>query len=133
MTAPAQPGSAGRAERRARVRGLLLLAPALVTLATLTLYPTIWVGWLSLQRRMPIFGVSRFEGMGNYAFLATDPRFWKATQVTLLFPVASVVLELIGGVLAAVALRSLHAGSVPPCIEQRQRQSETERPDACAR
>jgi multiple sugar transport system permease protein len=111
VTARTQPGSAARAERRARSRGLLLLAPALLTLATLTLYPTIWVGWLSLQRRMPIFGVSRFEGLGNYAFLATDPRFWKAAQVTLLFTVASVALELVGGVLAAVALRGLRAGS----------------------
>jgi multiple sugar transport system permease protein len=111
VTARAQPGSAGRAERRARSRGLLLLAPALLTLATLTVYPTIWVAWLSLQRRMPIFGVSRFEGLGNYAFLATDPRFWKAAQVTLLFTVASVALELAGGVLAAVALRGLRGGS----------------------
>ena len=111
MTADGRAGSAGRAERRARGRGLLLLAPALVTLATLTLYPTIWVAWLSLQRRMPIFGVSRFEGLGNYAFLATDPRFWKAAQVTLVFTLASVALELAGGVLAAVALRGLRGGS----------------------
>ena len=111
MTGDGRAGSAGRAERRARARGLLLLAPALVTLATLTLYPTIWVAWLSLQRRMPIFGVSRFEGLGNYAFLATDPRFWRAAQVTLVFTLASVALELAGGVLAAVALRGLRGGS----------------------
>lgn len=111
MTGGAQAGSAGHAERGGRARGLLLLAPALVTLAALTLYPTIWVGWLSLQRRVPTFGVSRFEGLGNYAFLASDPRFWKAAQVTLLFTVASVALELVGGVLAAVALRGLRGGS----------------------
>jgi multiple sugar transport system permease protein len=111
VTADGRAGSAGRAERRARARGLLLLAPALVTLATLTLYPTIWVAWLSLQRRMPIFGVSRFEGLGNYAFLATDPRFWRTAQVTLVFTLASVALELAGGVLAAVALRGLRGGS----------------------
>src|SRR5262249_33332306 len=55
--------------------GLLLLAPALVTLGALTLYPTVRVLWLSLQRRVPIFDVHRFEGIGNYLFLATDPRF----------------------------------------------------------
>lgn len=100
-----------RAQRRARTRGLLLLGPALVTLGALTLYPTIWVCWLSLQRRVPIFGVSRFEGLGNYVFLSTDPRFWEAIEVTILFTVASVALELVGGVLAAVALRGLHSGS----------------------
>ena len=99
------------AQRQARIRGLLLLGPALVTLGALTLYPTIWVCWLSLQRRVPIFGVNRFEGLGNYVFLSTDPRFWEAVEVTILFTVASVALELVGGVLAAVALRGLRTGS----------------------
>jgi multiple sugar transport system permease protein len=80
-------------------------------LGSLTLYPTIWVGWLSLQRRIPTFGVNRFEGLGNYAFLATDPRFWKAAEVTVLFTLASVALELVGGVLAALALRGQQSGS----------------------
>jgi len=111
VTGGGQAAGFTRAERRARARGLLLLGPALVTLGALTLYPTIWVCWLSLQRRMPIFGVNRFEGLGNYVFLATDPRFWKATEVTLLFTGASVALELAGGVLAAIALRGLRAGS----------------------
>ena len=70
-----------RSPRRAAGQGLLLVAPALLALGALTLYPTLWVGWLSLQRRIPIFGVERFEGLGNYIFLATDPRFWKAAQV----------------------------------------------------
>ena len=91
--------------------GLLLLAPALVTLSALTLYPTVWVLWLSLQRRVPIFDVNRFEGIGNYLFLATDPRFWKAAQVTVLFTVASVLLEAVGGVLAALVLRGQRWGS----------------------
>ena len=91
--------------------GLLLLAPALVTLGALTLYPTVWVLWLSLQRRVPIFDVNRFEGIGNYLFLATDPRFWKAAQVTVLFTVASVLLEAVGGVLAALVLRGQRWGS----------------------
>ena len=91
--------------------GLLLLAPALLTLGALTLYPTVWVLWLSLQRRVPIFDVHRFEGIGNYVFLASDPRFWKAAQVTVLFTIASVALEAVGGVLTALALRGQRWGS----------------------
>ena len=59
-----------RSPRRAAGQGLLLVAPALLALGALTLYPTLWVGWLSLQRRIPIFGVERFEGLGNFFFLA---------------------------------------------------------------
>jgi multiple sugar transport system permease protein len=100
-----------RRRRRARAQGLLLLAPAVVTLGALTLYPTIWVLWLSLQRRIPIFDVNHFEGLGNYIFLATDPRFWKAAEVTVLFTLASVALEVVGGVAAALALRGQRWGS----------------------
>lgn len=111
MTSGGQASGVTGRQRRARTQGLLLLGPALVTLGALTLYPTLWVGWLSLQRRIPIFGVNRFEGLGNYAFLATDPRFWKAAEVTVLFTAVSVALELVGGVLAALALRGQQAGT----------------------
>ena len=96
---------------RRSLSGLLLLAPALVALGTLTLYPTVWVFWLSLHRRVPTFDVNRFEGLGNYMFLASDPRFWKAAQVTALFTILSVALEVVGGVLAALALRGQQWGA----------------------
>jgi multiple sugar transport system permease protein len=96
-----------RANRRA---GLLLLAPALVILAGVTLYPALWVLWLSLQYRIPIFGIARFAGFDHYVFLATDPRFLNALRVTLVFTVASVVLELGLGLLAALLLRRQRAG-----------------------
>jgi multiple sugar transport system permease protein len=80
------------------------VAPALVALAAVTVFPALWVMWLSLQRRIPIFGVAAFEGWGNYLFLAGDPRFWNAAWVTLIFTVVSVLLELALGVLVALAL-----------------------------
>ena len=52
-----------RADRRL---GLFYLAPALIALGVLTVYPGLWVLWLSLQQRMPIFGIERFDGLGNY-------------------------------------------------------------------
>src|SRR5262245_14835868 len=96
-----------RADRR---RGLLYLTPALAALGILTLYPSLWVLWLSLQHRIPIFDVSRFAGLGHYAFLAQDPRFWNAARVTLLFTVGSVLLELGLGLLTALALRRQRLG-----------------------
>src|SRR5262249_54477667 len=58
-------GRGGRAavtprQRAARRQGLLYLAPALIALGLLTGYPGLWVFWLSLQRRMPVFGIERF-------------------------------------------------------------------------
>ena len=97
-------------ERAARRLGLLYLSPALLALGVLTVYPGIWVLWLSLQQRMPIFGIERFEGIGNYLFLASDPRFWTATRVTAVFTVATVSLELVLGLAVALALWTQQIG-----------------------
>ena len=93
-------------ERSERRLGLLLLAPALVGLAGLTVYPALSVLWLSLEQRVPIFGINRFVGLDNYHFLATDTRFWNAARVTLVFTAVSVGLELALGTLTALALRA---------------------------
>jgi len=93
-----------RRQRADRRQGLLLTAPTMVVLAALTVYPGVWVVWLSLQERIPIFDVARFTGLGHYVFLAGDSRFWNATRTTLVFTIVSVALELVLGVLVAQAL-----------------------------
>ena len=85
--------------------GLGLLAPALVALAALAAWPGVWVLWLSLQKRIPIFGVDHFVGVAHYGFLGGDARFWNAARVTLVFTVVSVLLELALGVAVALALQ----------------------------
>jgi len=97
-------------EAAARRRALLCVAPTLIALGALTVYPGIWVIWLSLQRRIPIFGVSRFAGLENYAFLAVDPRFWSAARTTAAFTLGSVALEVVLGVAAALAIQGQRRG-----------------------
>ena len=96
-----------RSDRRT---GLLYLSPALVVLGGTTIYPAIWVFWLSLQHRIPIFGIAEFAGLDHYAFLAIDPRFWNALRVTVTFTIVSVALELGLGLLAALLLRNQSMG-----------------------
>src|SRR5262249_31406619 len=105
------PPGRSRVRDRRSWHGLLLLAPALLALGALTLYPTVWVLWLSLPRRIPLFDVHRLQGIGHHVFLATHPRFSKAAQVTVLFTIASVALEAAGGGLAALVLRGQRWGS----------------------
>jgi multiple sugar transport system permease protein len=90
--------------------GFLFLAPALVMLGGTTIYPAIWVFWLSLQHRIPIFGIAQFAGLDHYAFLAIDPRFLNALRVTVVFTLVSVALELGLGLLAALLLRRQSTG-----------------------
>lgn len=93
-----------------RRTGLLLLSPALAALGVLTVYPGVWVLWLSLQHRIPVFDISRVAGFTHYEFLAGDPRFWSAASVTGIFAVASVALELALGLLVALALSAQRTG-----------------------
>ncbi len=90
--------------------GWLLLSPALLLLGALTIYPALWVIWLSLQYRVPVFDIARWAGASHYAFLTVDSRFWNAAAVTGLFTVASVALESILGLALALALRGQQRG-----------------------
>jgi multiple sugar transport system permease protein len=97
-------------QRADRLAGLAFVAPAALTLVALALYPGLWVLWLSLQQRIPIFGIARFVGLDHYAFLATDPRFWNAARVTVVFTGVSVALELVLGLAVALALERQRRG-----------------------
>jgi multiple sugar transport system permease protein len=90
--------------RRDRRLAWTLLAPALVVLATVTAYPVARVLWLSLERRVPVFGIAEVVGLANYRFLAGDGAFWNAAWITLGFTVASVALEVVLGLAAALAV-----------------------------
>jgi multiple sugar transport system permease protein len=87
-----------------REGGEKFTAPALFLLACVTIYPVCYVFFLSLQRRLLIFDISRFVGLGNYAFLLRDDRFWNALGNTAYFTAASVSLELLFGLSLAVLL-----------------------------
>ena len=97
-------------ERADRRQALRLLAPTLLALGALAVYPGFWVVWLSLQHRVPIFHVARFAGLDNYVFLASDPRFWNAARTTVVFTALSVALELALGVTVALALHRQRRG-----------------------
>lgn len=93
-----------------QLTAVVFVAPALLVLGALTVYPSVWVLWLSLQRRVPVFDVAEVVGLANYAFLATDARFWNAARVTAVFTLASVGLELLLGVAVALALAGQRRG-----------------------
>jgi trehalose/maltose transport system permease protein len=86
------------------------LAPAAITLAIVTLYPILYVLWLSLQRYSLIAGPSRFVGMDNFARLFGDARFWNALGNTAYFTALSVAAELLFGLAIALLLARAFAG-----------------------
>jgi len=93
------------ADRRAA-----FLAPAALLLACVTVFPILYLFWLSLELRSPILGLPRFIGLENYVRLLEDERFWNALLNTAYFTAVSVALELVLGLAIALLLRQAFPG-----------------------
>ncbi|HET7553308.1 MAG TPA: sugar ABC transporter permease [Gemmatimonadaceae bacterium] len=89
-----------------------LVSPALVVIALVAIFPLGWTLWESLHRhdlRLPWIG-QPFVGLGNYVRIIHDPRFWGALGHTALFTVVSVALELVLGLIFALAMNRAFRG-----------------------
>ncbi|MBV9812779.1 MAG: sugar ABC transporter permease, partial [Acetobacteraceae bacterium] len=84
----------------------LLLAPTLLLIAAVVLYPTFrGVGFSFFQMRLNRMGAGfPFVGLANYAALVSDPVFWTALGNTAIWVGVTALLELGLGLAAAVAL-----------------------------
>ncbi len=82
-------------EASERRQGLLMVAPAVLTLVAVALYPILAAVWLSLRRVVLVFREDRFVGLDNYLFLFGDPRFWQALGNTAYFTLVAVTLEVL--------------------------------------
>jgi sn-glycerol 3-phosphate transport system permease protein len=78
---------------RTQAQAWLLLAPALVLLATFTHWPALatFIDSFYSTPRGPRAGV--WVGLENYAVMADDPVFWKAVKNNLLFAGATIPLS----------------------------------------
>jgi multiple sugar transport system permease protein len=93
-----------------REGGNRFVVPALALLSVITLYPILYVIYLSTHRKLLIFHISRFIGFENYQFLLRDDRFWNALKNTLYFTGVSVSLELLLGLCFAILLNRTFRG-----------------------
>ncbi|GAA2535904.1 sugar ABC transporter permease [Streptomyces levis] len=91
----------------------LYLAPALVVLGGLLVYPIYQLGLISFfeytQAQVSGGEPATFEGFGNYAELFGDPQFWEVLLATVLFAAACVVSTLVVGCALAVLLTRVRA------------------------
>ena len=85
----------------------LLLAPSLVILMGVMLWPIIYTFILSLENAPTgINQVRTFVGLGNYLDMLKDPTFWATIGRTLYFTVVSVAMELVLGLSIAQLIHS---------------------------
>ena len=90
---------------------LLLMAPALLLLALVFLWPIAHYGWLSLQAQTVFTNLEPVPvGLANWQRLLGDGRFWQDAGQTLRFAGVSVGLELALGLAIALLLHQRWRG-----------------------
>lgn len=84
------------------------IAPMVVALATVVLFPTVYLFWMSTQHWLVTDPNRYFTGLGNFARLVDGADFWQALRVTGAYLVLSTVLML--GLGMGLALTFARAG-----------------------
>lgn len=98
-------------KRQERRLGMLLCAPAVVTMLVVTAYPILYAIWLSFFRadlRTP--GQNKFIGFDNYVTVLSNDLWWKAFGFTMLLTVVGTALELALGMLLAIVMHRTLVG-----------------------
>jgi len=92
---------------------LLFLAPTVIILLVLSIFPLIYNIYLSFQKT----GISpeittEFIGLKNYVKIFSDPFFWNVLKNTLIFIFSVLVVEIVLGLIVAMSIRKLFEKSV---------------------
>ena len=85
--------------------GLVMVAPTVIGLIVLNIYPFIDTIYMSFSKSLP-FGEFEFEGIANYIEMFGNAEFWKATWNTILFCILTVPVGIFLALLVAVLLNS---------------------------
>jgi multiple sugar transport system permease protein len=106
----ALPAAGERGRRRQQVVGLLAIAPAVVLILSLALYPVGYSIWLSLLEKHSFFPQERFVGLENYRYLSSDEEFWSSLWLGSVYSLWTIVLQIVLGVTAALILNETFRG-----------------------
>ena len=90
--------------RKSALVGWLLLAPSLVLLGGLVVFPVLYNIWLSLFDKHAFMPVQAFVGLRHYRYFASDPEFWTSFYYGSVYAGVTMVLQLGVGVPAALLL-----------------------------
>ena len=84
-------------------RGPLLVAPAIITLFLMNIFPLMWSFGLSFfNYRANKLTIPKWRGLSNYERILTDDTVWERFQTTAIIVTSSVLLQLIIGFLLAL-------------------------------
>jgi multiple sugar transport system permease protein len=88
--------------------GAWMMVPALLLLASLSLFPFFFIIWMSFNEVSPIGGLSfEFVGLKNWTELFTDPDIRSSWVTSLIYFVSALGLEMVLGIAIALLVHEL--------------------------
>lgn len=90
--------------------GLFLVAPSVLLICSLLVYPVLYGVWLSLFKKHSFFPDQRFVGLANYIYLMKDADFWMSVWYGSVYSVSTIVLQVVIGVIAALIVNESFKG-----------------------
>ena len=102
-------GESGRQSRQ-QLMGFLTIAPAVILIFGLILYPVGYSIWLSLLEKHSFFPQQRFIGLDNFIYLWSDAEFWTSLWLGVVYSFWTILFQLILGVAAALILNEAFVG-----------------------
>lgn len=90
--------------------GLLLVAPVVLLLLAIVVYPVGYSLYLSLERTNPLTGRQTFVGGHNFQQVLSDPNFWHSTWLTAFYVICVTVLAAVVALGMALLLRERFVG-----------------------
>lgn len=96
--------------RRQYLLFIVLVAPAFLLRLLTAAYPILQTMWLSLTNLSVLKGTNEFVGLQNYADMGKDFGVQGALSFTIIYVLASTILELIVGMLIALLLNAEFKG-----------------------
>ena len=107
----AEPGDGDRAARETQILGWVLVAPALLAVTALILYPLVKGFKQSISSGGILFGEKPgYVGLRNYRDVIHDPVSVDAMRHTVEYVLLAVSLELVLGIFVAVTLHRVFRG-----------------------
>jgi len=90
--------------------GIILIAPSVLLVCSLLVYPVLYGIWLSLFKKHSFFPEQEFVGLANYAYLMTDPNFWMSVWYGAVYSVSTIFFQIVVGLIAALILNEAFRG-----------------------
>ena len=98
-------GKMSAAAKREQNWGWIMVAPTIIGLLVLNVYPFIQTLIMSFSTHLG-FGTYEFKGIGNYTDMLKSPEFWKATWNTIYFCILTVPVGIFLSLLVAILLNA---------------------------